>query len=256
MDTSVLWNLGLTKNEIKIYLTLLDEGSSTAGIITEKTGIHRRNVYDSIERLIEKGIVGYIVVKGRKHFEAVDPKYFNRFFQEKKEFIDDQKKEFLKIYPFLEELYTKSKGKQEVTFYRGIEAIKLLLNNILDIKSTNHVIGAQKLKKEYAIIVERYHNRRIESKIKEKLIFDTDAKERGKIVSKLAYVDVRFFPNVYSNQLSINIYGDRVALLLYSDKNPLSIMIKNEEIHNGFMKYFEMLWEISIKANETPYFEK
>ena len=86
MDTSVLWNLGLTKNEIKIYLTLLDEGSSTAGIITEKTGIHRRNVYDSIERLIEKGIVGYIVVKGRKHFEAVDPKYFNRFFQEKQEF--------------------------------------------------------------------------------------------------------------------------------------------------------------------------
>ena len=76
MDTSVLWNLGLTKNEIKIYLTLLDEGSSTAGIITEKTGIHRRNVYDSIERLIEKGIVGYIVVKGRKHFEAVDPKYW------------------------------------------------------------------------------------------------------------------------------------------------------------------------------------
>ena len=47
----VLKEFNLTDNEVKIYLTLLDLGSALAGEITTKTGIHRRNVYDSIDDL-------------------------------------------------------------------------------------------------------------------------------------------------------------------------------------------------------------
>ena len=57
MIGSMLSELGLTQNEIKIYLALLDIGESLAGTIAENSGIHRRNVYDSLERLIKKGFV-------------------------------------------------------------------------------------------------------------------------------------------------------------------------------------------------------
>ena len=49
-------SLGLAKNEAKIYEVLIREGNSPVGKISEKSGIHRRNVYDSLNRLIEKGL--------------------------------------------------------------------------------------------------------------------------------------------------------------------------------------------------------
>ena len=62
----VLEEIGFSKNEAKIYLVLLRLGMSPISEITEKTGIHRRNVYDSIERLAEKGLVGSIANENKK----------------------------------------------------------------------------------------------------------------------------------------------------------------------------------------------
>ena len=39
MDTTSLENLGLTKAEIKVYLALLELGSSKAGAIIKKTNL-------------------------------------------------------------------------------------------------------------------------------------------------------------------------------------------------------------------------
>ncbi|RLE45719.1 MAG: TrmB family transcriptional regulator, partial [Candidatus Methanomethylicota archaeon] len=37
----VLREMGLSKNEIKVYLTLLKLGSANVGDITKKSGVHR-----------------------------------------------------------------------------------------------------------------------------------------------------------------------------------------------------------------------
>ena len=72
----ILGEMGLTQMEIKVYLALLELGPSLAGRISRKTGIHRRNVYDITERLIKKGMIGYIVKNNRRFFEAVNPEKF------------------------------------------------------------------------------------------------------------------------------------------------------------------------------------
>ena len=59
----MLKEIGLTDNEIKIYLALVDNGSLLAGRISRLTGIHRRSVYDVTSMLIKKGLVGYILKK-------------------------------------------------------------------------------------------------------------------------------------------------------------------------------------------------
>src|SRR3990167_2347637 len=79
----ILENLGLTALEAKVYLTLLDLGPSLAGLITRKSGIHRRSVYDALERLIQKGLVGYIVNNNRKYFEAANPERLSELVKEK-----------------------------------------------------------------------------------------------------------------------------------------------------------------------------
>ena len=68
-----LRDAGLTENESKVYLALLDFGPSLAGIISRKTGLHRRTVYDTTEMLIKKGLIGYILKNNRRLFEAASP---------------------------------------------------------------------------------------------------------------------------------------------------------------------------------------
>src|SRR3989338_9820948 len=82
-----LEELGLTKTESKVYLCLLRKGSIPIGSITKDTGIHRRTIYDIIERLIEKGLVNYILNNDIKYFEAIDPERLLDILKEKEEKI-------------------------------------------------------------------------------------------------------------------------------------------------------------------------
>ena len=41
---------GLTENESKVYETLLKIGPSAAGVLSKKTGLHRRVVYDTTSK--------------------------------------------------------------------------------------------------------------------------------------------------------------------------------------------------------------
>ena len=57
MDITVLFEAGLTVNEAKVYIALLERGSSAVNDITKASGVHRVNVYDVIERLQTKGLI-------------------------------------------------------------------------------------------------------------------------------------------------------------------------------------------------------
>src|SRR3989344_1182878 len=76
MNKEALLGVGLTEKESEVYLALIELGSSSAGQIIQKTGLHRAVVYDLLERLIEKGLVGN-VFKGR-HKNC-----FRRYFKRK-----------------------------------------------------------------------------------------------------------------------------------------------------------------------------
>ncbi len=87
MDANLLEGLGLSGNEAKVYIALLRLGSVSVGAITEESGVHRRNVYDAIERLTKKGLIGH-AVKGRvKYFEVSSPYLLLNMVKEKKRLL-------------------------------------------------------------------------------------------------------------------------------------------------------------------------
>ena len=54
MDTKILEDIGLSNAEIKVYLTLLELGTSTAGPILEKSGLQNSVVHMTLNKLIER----------------------------------------------------------------------------------------------------------------------------------------------------------------------------------------------------------
>ncbi len=69
MELEYLRKIGLSEGEVKVYSAVLNIGTSNLNKIHEKTGIERRNIYDILNKLIEKGLISYTIEKGKKHFQ-------------------------------------------------------------------------------------------------------------------------------------------------------------------------------------------
>ena len=147
MDIEKLNEAGMTTNESKIYLALLDLGPSLAGIISRRTGLHRRTVYDTTETLIKKGLIGYILKNNRRLFAASPPKKILDVLVEKQLILEP----FIEI---LTEKYGKTKEKEETNFYKGKEGLKTVFEDQLNHKEIL-ILGASD--KAYEIISFYFH---------------------------------------------------------------------------------------------------
>ena len=233
MDIEILEDLGLTNAESKVYTALLELGPSQAGIITRKTGLHRRTVYDTTEMLIKKGLIGYILKNNKRLFEASNPKRFLEILQEKQNTIN----EFL---PTMLLNYKKTQEKQETNFYKGKAGLKKVFEDQLNTKKEILIIGASPLAYDVLQFYFKWFDKnRVKSKIKTKIIFNEKEKKT------IPLSEIRYLPQKYTSPLAVNIYGDKVAIILWSKENLLAIVIKNKEISEGYKKYFEFMWRIA-----------
>jgi len=240
MEEKILLKFGLTRNEINIYLTLLKTGNALAGELTKKTGIHRRNVYDSLERLMEKGLISNVIINNKKLFSPANPKRFLNIIEEKKHNLDTRKKEFEKILPKLNIMKPMTK-RQDVRFFKGVEGLKTVYEDILrtgkDYVGYGPVIQLEKVLKSY---LKHFVKRRKEQKIKTRLIYAE--KERDEDFVKSPLSEARFFPDKFSTHVALRIYGNNLVLQLLAEDEPLAIVIENRKIANGYKNYFEIMW--------------
>lgn len=103
-----LQEIGMSKNESKIYETILELGTCGVSEISKKSEIHRRSVYDALQRLIERGVVFQIFGGKENTYSAADP-------QKLLEMIREKEETFERILPYLEQIQ-KSTPRKEATF--------------------------------------------------------------------------------------------------------------------------------------------
>lgn len=237
MNAETIENAGLTRTEARIYLALLDLGRGMAGTISSKTGIHRRSVYDAIERLIEKGLVSYISENNRKYFEPASPQRLLEILNEKKENLNEYIPELIKIYNFKRE-------RKETTFFRGKLGLKSVFEDQLREAREILILGAtlnhEQILKYY---FPHFDKRRTHGKIRLRMLFYEGAREK---VKKYRFSQIAYLPNEYESHTTIYIYGSKVAIVLWAE-NPFAILISQKEIADGYRKYFNLMWGIAKK---------
>ena len=74
MDTSILEDIGLTGAEIKVFIALLELGSSTAGNIVQHSRLQNAVVHRAFHSLAEKGLMTYVYQGKIKAYQAVEPR--------------------------------------------------------------------------------------------------------------------------------------------------------------------------------------
>lgn len=241
MNEEILEEAGLTISEAKIYLSLLENGASRAGEISRLTGIHRRSVYDALERLIEKGLASYIKTNNRKYYEAVNPERLLELIKEKEDNIK-------KLLPELMLLRKLSDEKKEVLFFRGKQAIKTVFDD--QIKEAKEVLifgDAVNVNEIVKYYFPHFDNERVEKNIKVRMLFDQSAKKEP-YLKTIPLAEIRFVKKGNKSPVSTNIYGDKISIIIW-DETPKAILIAEPALANSFRSYFEFIWRAAQKRN-------
>lgn len=241
MKKEILESVGLTSNESKIYIALLELGKVNINKIADKTGLHRRTIYDCLQRLEDKGLVGFSIENKTRYFNAVDPHKLLDFLREKEESIKDKEKKVENILPELFSLFQKAKSEVEVHVYKGKEGLKTVMEDIIrEGKEWLSLTSAGKGPEILPYYLPRFHKRRIKEGIKLKVV-ESKGIKRGKELEQMAKTEVRYAPLKYLAPISIWMYGNKTAFMLWDAE--VGILIENKETTESFKTHFNILWK-------------
>lgn len=251
MNIRILEKAGLTKNEIKVYLNLLETGITTTGPLIKKTAINSSKVYENLGRLERKGLVSFILKANKRYFQATDPERLLDYLDEKERHLEEQKEEIKKLLPELELIRTKSKGEeQEAVIYQGLKGYKTILENMLKELTPDGkymAFASGMLKQVLGSYWYIFQKKKKIHNIKARCIWDEKIRNQkdylkeyvgeGKFIKKGSYISpVDFF-----------IYNDKVIQVSYTTKPLFAVLIRSEGLASSYRDLFETIWKAGVR---------
>lgn len=239
MDIAILEDIGLTGAEIKVFLALLELGSSTAGRVVEKSGLQNAVVHRAFHSLAEKGLLTYVHEGKIKSYQTIEPRQLLHFLEEKKARLE-------KILPELEARRELAHQKPHASIFQGVRGVKTLINHMIETDSKEYFSygGPQKAHDLLGnFFWENFHKRRVEKKIKAQLLFHSSlgwwADELNQMFKLTA---VRTTHKNFEELTETIICGKRVAIIIYLDK-PFGFLIEETLAAKSYKRFFGLLWE-------------
>jgi sugar-specific transcriptional regulator TrmB len=233
-----LKDLGLTDNEVRIYLVLLKNGMMNPYRIADKTGLHRGYIYDALERMQDKGAVNSVRKSGKKHYQATAPGSLVELLKLKLEALE-------KAVPSLNKLMSIAQEDTKVELHKGKLVYRTLIKDILATAKkgeTVFLIGideATLMREIEPIYLKRYLNFVSKKGIKEKILI----KKRSK---RFAHknLEYRELDEQYIGKTAQIIYRNKVATFILGSPYYL-IVIENKDVADTYRKQFNLLWNIA-----------
>lgn len=231
---NILRKAGLSEKEARIFLELARIGPINANVLSKRLGIERTVVYNTLNKLIEKGIVSSIVKERKKLFRTADPENLLRPIKEKEELIKS-------IVPEIRALQKEKPEETIVEVYEGKEALKTLYN--LAIKTKEDILifgGTGKAYEELPLQIPHLEKEAVRKKLHIRAIFNYSVRRHK--FTKLPIVKSKYLPKKNESKITTSIIDKLVAIHILINK-PFIIIIKNEYLAESYRNLFEFLWE-------------
>lgn len=249
MNEKVLIDCGLTVDQAKIYLLLLEQGLSNAKGISVKTGIGRALVYKVIEQLIDMKLVekredlGKIALFGPGH-----PSIIKNIIENRKKDINSATESINSIFGLLSSKYNALQGKPNINYLEGIEGIEYIYNDILDVSKDIKIISSP-IKYEYRDkileIIEKQTVLQAKNNIRTIAITPRDTVNKREIDRELD--EKRLIQRKIIDIKELNIpaqiimYGDKTAITNFKE-TVITVIIESKYITETFEKLFNYIW--------------
>lgn len=232
----LLESIGLSKNEIEVYLDLLKNRASTAYLIAHRINQHRSSVYDALRKLQQKGFIVEIQEAKRKLYQTKE-------YTAIEEYLKQKYAELISLTPYLKEVANIEMPQSSISVSYGLTRLRTLFSSFFDLK-TDILIWT--LPKNFGEIFGEWFLRELNEKaakhnINVKIIFSS---QTNKEIIKTNLIEAKYLEDD-SNIFTISC-GDVTTLVVLGDQVSL-IEIKNKDVSEGFKKRFFTFWEKAKK---------
>jgi sugar-specific transcriptional regulator TrmB len=243
MALEKLIEFGLSPNEAKVYMALLEVGSSTVTQIARRAKVTRTNAYHLLNSLLVHGLASMNQGRGKTVFSAEKPE---RLLYMMKERMDDAERMYKEAGNLINELRSFHKGpeqKMKVKYYEGKEGIVTVYEDTLRAKSKVFEYGSaeerQKFDPEY---FKKYYENRAEKGV-ETVSIMPKSPDSIKLKSKdsVSASVTKIVPEEFNTGTDISVYDDKVAIMSLKEK--FAIVIESEEISNSLKKLLTLARE-------------
>ncbi|PIR48508.1 hypothetical protein COU80_02230 [Candidatus Peregrinibacteria bacterium CG10_big_fil_rev_8_21_14_0_10_55_24] len=249
MHTELLQELGMSPNEAKIYEALITYGGSTVSTISLRSKVHRRNAYDSVHRLMEKGLIYEVFSEGETTYEAVEPHKLMELVKEKEKRLEG-------AMPSMQTLFEKHKTPQRAYMYKGVEGMKNYLREALRAGEDMYEFGAKGgwFDPRMATFIEWFLKEARKKHMRFYHIFDHEVKDKMPHIFKAVGTQCKFTHPQYSSESAIEVYGDRVVtftgLGLGKLEDDLTIfVIVSPKLAESYRTWWQFMWDALPEEN-------
>ena len=237
--------IGFSPNEAKIYETLLSLKDASISDISKKSKINRRNVYDAINRLVEKGLVYKIFQDSENRYQAVNP-------EKLVEIIKEKERKLSSVMPNLKEMFSSETNMEAAYIYKGVEGYKNYMHDLLRIGKPTYFLGAKGLWFSPQIdkgFLERYVKEFNKKKIPYFTLYDPRVKKQLPQALKEVGGDFKVLPDGYQTPAVMDIFGDHIVTFSsidvgkFGDDVTIYVMV-NPELAESFRTWFQFMWDM------------
>lgn len=244
MYEDILKEIGLSTNEAKVYESLVGLEKAHVDLVAVKSKVHRRNIYDCIAKLTEKGLISQVVIGGKKHYRAIHPSRLLDIAIEKQNKIKS-------ILPDLEKRFSEGYASEQAYIYKGVTGFKNYMQDIVNVGEDGFYIGAKGgwyderlkhhlpsfLKKSGALGLKHY------------CLFDCEMKKQTPPHFDSEVYPHKYLPAEYSTNSAIDIFGDHVVTftgldIAKLDDDLTQFVIISRKLADSYRTWFKCIWNL------------
>lgn len=238
--------LWMKKEEVKIYLCLLEYWSLAISSISKITWVKRVNCYHYCDKLLDSWYILISKKHWNKVFSAENPKVFINKEKEKLNIIEN-------ILPNLISLSEQNTNKPNIIFFEWEKWIKQIFSKIEELKNVEIVSFSSfsRLSKFFSQedFLQKHLEKRISQKVKTRFISPKEGNSKETIT--------KLFPKFFDKSLleiflissnnfffdsEITIFDEHIAILNLSGQNPIWIIIQDKSLYKTQKAIFDLAW--------------
>lgn len=239
----ILEGIGLTRGECKVYLSLLRLGETTTGKLIEEAGLSGSKIYVILDKLIKKGLVGYIIKGKTRYFYGCSARKLLEYADRCQSEILEKKRQIEEIVPSLEKLRRIEPGHSSAVIHQGYEGIRSAIYEALACEAGEWLafgVGME-LGKPFTRMWNHFNRELAARNIPIRIILSDRTAAKG--LEMVKTMEARLIENQATTPVSIS--GD--VLIIYNWHETSVVKIDNAETAESFRQFFYGVWKTSKK---------
>lgn len=247
MFNEFLTKSGLTKDQARIYETLLESGALPARRICLKTTLGRPLVYKVLDQLIELGLV-------QKNEELSKVTLFFPSHPQKVKEVFEKKMQEMKatasalggVMGQMTSAFNLISGKPNVQFFEGLDGVKKVLEDSLE--TDGEILSyadIESIEKHISKLNEWYVGQREKRQIKKRgFVLDTEWNRKFLSDYYTNITDTKFIKaDTAPFKTVMQIYENKISYITLDENTMIGVIIEDKNIAKMHKYLFESLWK-------------